>query len=54
MNIPDTALARGEVRAVNIDGNMYKRNEFERVDTKGSAPVLASEEHDRRVEVDLS
>ena len=50
--VVDTELVcAGHGWAFDGNGNMYKRNEFGRVDTKGSVPVLAIDERDGEIDV---
>jgi phenylpropionate dioxygenase-like ring-hydroxylating dioxygenase large terminal subunit len=47
-------VCAGHGWAFDGNGNMYKRNEFGRVDTKGSVPVLAIDDHDGNIEVGVA
>jgi phenylpropionate dioxygenase-like ring-hydroxylating dioxygenase large terminal subunit len=50
--VVDTELVcAGHGWAFDGSGNMYNRNEFGRVDTKGSVPVLAIDERDGAIDV---
>jgi phenylpropionate dioxygenase-like ring-hydroxylating dioxygenase large terminal subunit len=49
----DELVCAGHAWAFDGDGHTYKRNEFGRVDPKGSVPVLRVDELDDRIRVEL-
>ena len=50
--VDDELVCAGHGWAFDGDGQMYKRNEFGRVDPKGSVPVLVVREHEGIIEVE--
>ena len=49
----DELVCAGHGWAFDGDGHTYKRNEFGRVDPKGSVPVLRVDERDDRIRAEL-
>ena len=50
--VDDELVCAGHGWAFDGDGLMFKRNEFGRVDAKGSVPVLVVREHEGIIEVE--
>ena len=51
--VDDELVCAGHGWAFDGDGLMFKRNEFGRVDAKGSVPVLVVREHEGIIEIEL-